>query len=216
MIEKIAEHPKTRTKVKKEINPLKLLFVGLSLIALIFFIGYVLYDPLNNITKNVKVVSEISDATVKQVDSIVNSNPSIVGAQVISVNLQKNTRYIVYTSIKNDDVKKLYLNFMSGKITLEVPVFTADDAQNSRIVQIINHEFACSPFKETITYKYVPATANFIKTVCAISIPPSYGKFKGIFGVYLSREPTELEKDLLRILLKDAADKLDLELGSKN
>lgn len=214
MIEKIASHPKTKTK--KEINPLKLLFVGISLLALIFFIGYVLYDPLNNVAKNVKIVSEISDATVKKVDSIVNSNPSIVGGQVISVNLEKNTRYVVYTSIKNDDVKKLYLNFMSGRITLEVPVFTSDDAQNSRIVKIINHEFVCSPYKETITYKYAPETAKYITTVCAISIPPSYGKFKGIFGVYLSREPTDLEKDLLRILLKDTADKLDLELDSNN
>lgn len=133
------------------------------------------------------------------IDSTVARNPLIVGAQIIRVDLKKNVRYILYSSLKDAAVKKLYLGFVADNITLEVPIFTKNAVQDAIILSIINHEFVCYPFTNTISYKLVPALADHIKTVCSTTIPVQYGNFEGFVAVFLSREPTATEKDLIQI-----------------
>jgi len=133
------------------------------------------------------------------IDSAVDRTSNMAAVQIIKVDLRKNIRYIAYSSIKDPVIKKLYSNFVIDNITAEVPVFTKNSVQNSRMLSIINHEFTCYPFTDTVSYEMVPEMAKYIKTVCATTIPVQSGKFEGFVAVFLTKEPTDTEKDLIRI-----------------
>lgn len=149
------------------------------------------------------------ELTNKIVTGIVDSD-IIVGIMVVSVNLQKNARYSVYTYINDPEVKTIYDKFLENGITKEVPFFIGNQIHDLRLTRIMNHEFICSPFKDTIGYKISPDAANKISTVCAVSIPPSYGNFKGIIGIYLKSYPTDIEQDRIRIFIKSIAEETSL------
>lgn len=133
------------------------------------------------------------------IDSTAARSNIIVGVQIAKVDLQKNIRYIAYTSIKEPAAKKAYSNFMLDNITIEIPAFTKNHIQNSRMLSMINHEFVCYPFTDTVSYELIPELGKHIKAVCAMPIPVEVGKFAGYVAVFLSREPTDTERDLIRI-----------------
>lgn len=133
------------------------------------------------------------------IDSAVNRMPVVVGIQIVKVDLQKNVRYISYSSLQNAAIKKIYSNFIADNITAEVPAFTRNQVQNSRMLSLINHEFICYPFTDTLFYELLPELNKHIKTVCSTTIPVEPGKFVGFVAVFLSREPTDIERDLIRI-----------------
>jgi hypothetical protein len=90
----------------------------------------------------------------------------------------------------------------------EIPLFNSDPINNVRMSKLINGEFICDPFKDTIAYKLAPATnksvvTNIVSTVCANGIPPTYGRFTGIVSVYLKTVPTQEENDRIRTLSRD-------------
>jgi len=149
-------------------------------------------------------------------DDLLLRYPNIVGIQVVSADLSKNIRYILYTSIRDEEVKKLYDLFLLKSITTEVPVFTNNTVQNTRMIRLINHEYVCSPFEETISYDFLPESGKYITTVCAMSIPPDYGNFDGIVGVFLRKPPTELESDILRIEIRSLAELIWKESSKKD
>jgi hypothetical protein len=154
----------------------------------------------------------LSPKLIKEIDTLILNQPIIVGIQIAAVDLQKNERYTIYARMTNPQLEELFVNFRNRKVLKSVPVFMLDDNQNLRIVKLINHEFVCSPYIGTISHKFVPESAKYITTVCAIAIPPSYGKFKGMIGVSLSREPTDLERDQIRGLSKEISAKVFEEI----
>jgi hypothetical protein len=146
-------------------------------------------------------ITHFIDNRMDQID-IVN------GIQVVRVDLKRNVRYIVYARFTDPRLMNLYTNFSQSRITIEIPVFTDDDVQNARVIRLMNHEFDCTPYKNTLSYKLVPESAKYATTVCSISIPPAFGEFRGMLALTLSREPTELEMDMIRTLLKTLSDKV--------
>jgi hypothetical protein len=170
-----------------------------SLLLLFLIIGYV-YIHFRFISDSSFGLKKIVPSQIQEtIDSVVERTPVIVGVQVVKVDLQKNVRYILYTSIKDPAVKKVYSNFILDNITVEVPVFTKNKVQNERMLAVINHEYICYPFVDTVSYELAPAMAKYITTVCSTTIPVESGKFSGFIAVFLSREPTDTEKDLIRI-----------------
>lgn len=153
-----------------------------------------------------------SKKVLDDINTAVDKSKIIVGIQIVSVNLQKNSGQVVYAYIRDESVKKDYDNFESSNIIPEFPIFTKSANLDQRIEKIINHEFVCESFENTVVYKYMPNSADTIKYVCAISIPPSFGEFNGIVDIFLYKDPTDLEKDLIRILIKTIADDASLEL----
>lgn len=133
------------------------------------------------------------------VNLMLERNINIAGIQIVEVDLQKNTRFIRYTSIRDPEISKQYNSFILNQITREVPVFTGKENQDSRLISIINHEYICYPFTDTITYEFMPDLSKHIKTVCSTTIPAFRGKFSGFVAVFLKKEPTDHEKDVIRI-----------------
>jgi hypothetical protein len=67
---------------------------------------------------------------------------------------------------------------------------------------MINGEFVCNDYSPNILATDIPLSANKIKYICATGIPPYYGRFVGMVGIFLSRIPTADEVDQLRVLTK--------------
>lgn len=144
-------------------------------------------------------VVELSKSSVDSITSSVVQSDIVVAIQITLVDFQRNTRVIMYTSVDNEELRVVYDNFMKKSPT-ELPLFNSDMINNERLVNLVNGEFICNPYKETISAKLVPASTPFVKTLCAGPVPPLYGRFTGIISIYLSREPTTVELEQLRTL----------------
>jgi len=154
----------------------------------------------------------LSKETVGRIAEVVDKSPLIEGIIIVDVDLQRNMRHSVYVMIKDKDIQEMYDKFSNGAISVEVPFFTGEYVNDRRLIRVMNQEFVCGPFKDTVAYKYAPMAANKIKIVCAVSIPPSFGKFKGIVGIYLKEDPTEIQKDQIRIYIKNISEDVAREL----
>jgi hypothetical protein len=189
---------------------LNILIKGLSAVVIISLIGILAAYTYFRFEKqsSVRTYQELPKESSAYINGEMYKLPIINGIQVVKVDLERNVRYIVYAHYTNPQLQDLYATFSKARITLEIPVFTLDDIQNERIVKLMNHEYNCTAYKNTLIYKFVPESSQFIKTICSISIPPAYGEFRGLLAVTLSKEPNDLEKDQVRIFLENVSNKV--------
>ena len=154
--------------------------------------------------ENVKTesVSGLTTHTIQQIDSIGDSSSNIMAIQIVRVDLPKNTRSLRYIYIKDSTLKKLYNAWLDARLSPDYAVFSSDTDDNNRLVKLMNHEIVCTPYAETMTYRVSPETGRFVSTICAIGIPPSYGKFSGIVGILLRNPPAENEISVLSTYLR--------------
>ncbi len=146
-------------------------------------------------------VVKLSKESMSAINASVAGSEIIVAIQITLVDFQRNTRVITYTSIDNPQVKELYGKFME-KAPTELPLFNTDMINNERLVNLVNGDFVCTPYKDTLSAKLVPESIPYIKTLCAGPVPPLYGRFTGIISIYLSREPATIETEQVRSLSK--------------
>lgn len=128
----------------------------------------------------------------QEIDVAVRRDEHILAIQIVTINFQKNIRSETYASIDNSTLQEMYNRFVNNKI-IETPLFDDNKINNTRIIRLINGEFVCLPYKDSMAYKYAPDAENIISYVCAIGIPPAYGEFTGILTIYLNNKP---DKDL--------------------
>jgi len=184
----------------------KILIITIICLLLLFVRLY--FSHAANDQSRVIIKPELSEYVVNNVQRI----PDLVGVQIISINLQKNTRYVMYSYFKDSNVDKMYSNFFEKSLSDDIPFFTRDnDKVNSYLVKLINHEFTCVPYTSTVMHEYVPAAEKNIKSVCAVAIPPSYGSLTGAIEIYLSKEPEN--KDVLITISKNISNRLITEIN---
>lgn len=147
------------------------------------------------------LVTKISKPVQDQIEAAVIKSDLINAIQITMVDFQKNSRTVIYTTIDNPELEKAYKKFADLGF-VELPLFNSDLINNKRMVDLINGEFICNPYVDTIGARIVPESTKFISTVCANGIPPYYGKFTGIVSIYTKRPPTPEEIDQLRTLAK--------------
>jgi len=158
---------------------------------------------------------QISKKAIDDIDSAVSKYDLIIGIQITQVDFQKNVRHILYTSIDDKDLEKIYNEFLKDSIG-DVPLFNGDAENDERLARIINGEFVCRPFPKTLPGRLMPSASKYVDTVCAVSIPPSYGRIVGIVTVYIKRTPTEIELDQIRYLSQNLADLVYKDINSIN
>lgn len=165
------------------------------------------YSYLNNErwAQSPNANSKLSKESKEEIDNVVTKSDLIIGLQITIVDFNRNTRLIVHSSIDDENLKKIYNAYINNTIGADIPLFNSDPANNVRMSQLINGEFICNPFKETIAYRLAPDAAESVNMVCANGIPPYYGKFTGIITLYLKKPPTKEESDQLRSLSKSLA-----------
>lgn len=183
--------------------------VVIAILLVSFSYIYFRYFKETSLRPSELLTSELAN----EIDIALDKIDVVNGVQVVKVDLKRNVRYIIHAHWETPELQGLYDRFSRERITVEIPVFSRnDDAQNSRIIRLMNHEFDCSPFSETLIYKLVPAAASYIGVVCSISIPPAFTEFKGMVAVSLSREPTDAEKAMLKNILIDISEKIHREI----
>jgi hypothetical protein len=148
-------------------------------------------------------VHELSKNTTNEIDAIVERSELIVGIQVILADFQKNQRIVIYSSIDSDnpELKKIYSKFANSSIG-NVPLFSDNVDDNRHLVALINGEFACRPFLETLSGRMAVEAGQYIKFSCSNGIPASYGRFTGVIVVYLKRQAHAEEYDQIRSVTK--------------
>lgn len=164
-------------------------------------------ESIYNFVKNSKLSNQsptisISKITASDIQGIVDKSELIIGIQIIIVDFQRNTRSVAYTYTDDTGLRNIYDNFQKNNI-FDFPLFTNDESNNKRLVELINGEFVCVQFHETMSAKILPAADQYIKTTCSTGIPPFYGKFSGVVSVYTKRTPSAEEVDQIRGLAKN-------------
>lgn len=149
------------------------------------------------------LVIKLSESTKVLMDStIAKSTDLIVGIQVMNVDFKKNTRSTSYFSFGNTILKESVKDYELASIS-DIPLFTDKESNNQMVVNLINGEFVCRDFSDTIEHKTFFGASRIVKSVCSISIPPFYGRFTGYMNIYLTKIPTQDEVIFIRQLARD-------------
>jgi hypothetical protein len=134
-----------------------------------------------------------------ELDNAVKTDKNIIAIQIVTVNFPRNVRMETFVSIESPTLQEMYNRFIHSK-TVDTPLFTEDKENNQRVLRLINGEFVCSPFNQTLAYRYAPQAERLVTSVCALGVPPfHYGEFSGIMAIYLNKNLTPEEtQDLYR------------------
>jgi hypothetical protein len=193
-------------------NKILQLFVFLLLIG----VSVALYETreyLHEFTKYPRIgqytapVYSLSTETKAEIELIVSRSDLIVGVVIATVDFNRNTRHILYRNTDNSGLRDLYNN-SNTNVVGELPLFNNDTVNNARMVDLINGEFVCHPYANSIDAIVNPATIPFAHTVCSNGIPPFYGMFSGVVNVITARAPTPPEISQIRELTRSLALKI--------
>jgi hypothetical protein len=190
--------------------------VQLTLFLIILGLALALYETreyLHEFAKYPRIsqyatpVYSVGKETKEEINSIVSRSELIVGMVISTVDFQKNTRHIIYRNTDSSDLRDLYEN-NNKLLTTEIPMFNDDVTNNARMVDLINGEFVCHPYSNSIYAIINPKTVPYAHTVCSNGIPPFYGMFSGVVSIITSRAPTPTELSQLRELTRNISSKI--------
>jgi hypothetical protein len=159
------------------------------------------YFKRDKLESKLPPIKKLSDNTIREINIQASKSPIVIGVSVTTVNFQKNSKYIIFLQAYTSDLENSFSKY--NILNLELPAFTQNTIQNSRIVDLINGDFVCDDYTQLGLASEMPESAEIITTVCSTGIPPYYGKFVGAVNVYLKRKPTSEEFDQLRVLAKN-------------
>lgn len=182
----------------------------LSVFLFVVFFAYAVYENRQSIYNFVNqeklekttTIVRLSPTSEKEIRTVVDKSEIIIAMQVTVVDFQRNSRTPIFTYSDNLELLSLYARYVDTNIDPSIPLFNNDQVNNKRTVDLINGEFVCSSYEETIGSKYLSDAGKFIISTCATGIPPFYGRFTGIITIYLNKVPTSEEHDQIRALSK--------------
>jgi len=144
----------------------------------------------------------VSRGTKMRIHNIIDKSNLVIGVGILTLNFQRNIRVDTYTEINNQEVQKLYDKFVDNRV-YDVPIFTDDIKINNRTLHIINGDFTCIPFKDSLSYKLVPSAAPYIDSICTIGVPPYNNDVSGMISVYFKRQPLPEEQEEIFQVMRD-------------
>lgn len=130
------------------------------------------------------------------------SSPLVAGIQIVNVDFKKNIRSNSYFVFNDENLRKLYEDYQERKLT-DAPLFTDKESSNQKIIDLLNGEFVCNDFRDTLMYAFISGIGNTVTTVCSISIPPYYGRFSGYLNIYLTRKISGDDVAYVRQLVRE-------------
>lgn len=143
------------------------------------------------------VSSEMQD----RIRLLVTKHPLIKSINVLTADIHLNRRTIVYRFSEDPAANEAFDKLIAERGPTQ-PIFTADEGNNSQMVAVINGEFVCQAYKDTINAKLAPTLAASTPVLCRISLPPYYGDFSGYVAVSLVKAPTPEEEQELEQTIK--------------
>lgn len=152
-------------------------------------------------------IEKLSRRSINDVDEAAKKANIVIAIQVVVADFQKNQRIPIYTSTTDSGLADLYDQYKKNSIS-NPPLFSADETTNRHTVELINGEFICYPFSESLVSRILPESGKYIQSACAVGIPPYYGKFSGAVVIYVRKQPTPEEIDQIRNLAKTLSIKI--------
>lgn len=127
----------------------------------------------------------VGDETRKIIKARVLGDGGIKGISIVSADLRLNETRTLY--FFGDDLALIHA-FEDADRTSNgrQPLFTNSDSSNTEVIRLINGQFTCRPFMQTLEAGLYPSLISTLHTVCRSSIPAYYGYFSGIVTIYLS------------------------------
>lgn len=185
-----------------KIAELSVLLILLSLGLAFYENRQAVYDSVgaNSLSEHAPNI-KISERSSKEMTELVNRSPVILGLQVIEVDFVKNSRRTVFVNIDDQILNKAFETYFKTKLT-DAPAITLIEHDNKRLVRLVNGEFVCLPYKDTIGQVLVGG-GDSIGAVCSLAVPPIYGKFRGYITAFLSKTATISEQQQIKIALQN-------------
>lgn len=141
----------------------------------------------------VGTVFSVGEPTKKKIAEYVKADKDIVAFTVLAVDIRLNLRNQVYFYADPTIVNPPTLQPLAA--IQRLPLFTKNEENNRQMIKLINGEFTCSPYSQTLLAGLAPAVNQDIVTVCRASLPPYYGHFSGYVSIMLTNDP-DVEQQL--------------------
>ena len=203
--------------LKKVVSTISLNKVALWVLATaLCIIFYTAYENRNRIFTSlgeqvvanpVGLTFSTSVQTEEAIRQQVLGDRSIIGISVMSTDLRLNEAKSIF--FFGDDPLLVRIDDESRRSSNNrLPLFTNFDDSNADVIKLINGQFFCSKFSDTILSRIYPELNTNVKMVCRSSIPSYYGYFSGFVGVFVN-ENLSPEKQLA---LKIATEKIATDI----
>jgi len=141
-------------------------------------------------------VWDVTPKTKEDLISLVKGSSLISFALITEVDLQKNRSTAKHWFL--DDPNEAQIRARAST-ALPQAVFDYDAKNTQQMVGVLNNDFVCAKFTDTIYVRSFPDLAKRVPVICRIAIPPFYGKFVGILTFGLRVQPTKDELDSIRL-----------------
>lgn len=139
---------------------------------------------------------EPTETTQQQLKNLVRNSGTIKFAMVTEVDLEKNRRTPKFWYL--DDPEEIFIRAKANTM-LPQAVFDYDPKNTQQMVAVINNEFVCNKFSDTVYQRFFPDLGKRMPVICRLAIPPFYGRFVGIMTIGLRHPPSQEELDSIRL-----------------
>jgi hypothetical protein len=96
---------------------------------------------------------------------------------IIEVDLRRNTRFPRFFFVEDIENSRVIQDELST--LLPQAVFDMDPKNTKQLVSVLQNEFSCVRFQDTVYQRFVPEVGKKTPVICRIAIPPFYNKFAG-------------------------------------
>jgi len=184
------------TKIIKRLSFRRILVVSITL--LVGITAFTAYENRNRLfaaaelslpIRNNMVGSTftVGAETRLEINERVKRDSSIVGMSVSTADLRMNESHVLFFS--SDDLQLTTIaNNQIAINDFRLPIFSQNDENNDEVIKLINGNFSCSNFNDTLQARLTPEMSSTVKMICRSSVPSYYGYFSGFVTVYLNEQ----------------------------
>lgn len=195
------------TKIIKTLSFRRILTVSLTV--LVGIIALTVYENRNRIfaaaqltvpVRNNMVGSTftVGEDTRTEIDQRVKKDSSIIGMSVSTADLRLNESHVLFFSSDDTQLTTIVNNQIDVN-DFRSPIFSQNDENNIEVIKLINGNFSCSSFHDTLQARLTPEMGSTAKMICRSSIPSYYGYFSGFVTVYLNEQYSVDRQAMLKI-----------------
>lgn len=156
---------------------------------------------------NVIVVSPEMQTKIKK---LVDDSPLITAISVLNTDLRLNQRTVIYQYADTPVISEAWERFYREHGYIQ-QIFTTSDKNNTQMVSVINGEFSCVKYEDTLNAALLPENKIAEPVICRISLPPYYGEFSGYLVIALAKVPTPIEQNEVMIQAKSLSNEIFLK-----
>lgn len=124
---------------------------------------------------------ELSDKTKKTIKEEVDRHPWVTWMVITEMDLGSNLKNFKYWYNEDQDAMQKFL--YSLKQPTSNQIFDFDKNHTEQTVKILQNDFICNNFEDTIFSNHSPELRSQADNVCSIAIPPFYGRFVGVLTI---------------------------------